>query len=762
MFLLIEYNGEMLTLNAIATREKIDRDALNREYEKKGNIYDAVKTCKENQLKWYKNTEGVEYNGKMVSFNVIAITEGINGSSLKREYEETGNIYEAVKICKENKLRRNGNIEYKGEFLTINAIATMEEIIVSSLKREYDKTGDIYEAVKICKGNQLKKHKSIEYNGEYLTINAIASMEKVVVSSLRREYDKTGNIYEAIKICKENQLKKNGYIEYNGEYLTINAIATREKIDVHALTREYDKTRNIYDAVKICKENQLKKNGYIEYYEEYLTITAIATKEKITTKTLKREYDTTGDIYEAVKIYKEKQLKRNGNIEYYGEHLTIAAIAEREEISKGSLKREYDNVGNIYEAVKVCKDKKLKYNGNIEYYGEYLTLTAIAAKEKVTGKSLKKEYDRTGNIYVAVEKCKYRQQNISKNNPKIRKGKSDITIEQIISGNNELQFEDVLLILGLTPEEYKDLLELKIFSIKDTIKEAKEKITKYNTKNKNGANRNENTGALDSKIKQQLRNLAINPECIEYRMLNQGMSLERAIDDYCKKGQKDPTYFKFTKNDVLLKHFLLYFGINSSEILELMRNNYVTLGRAFQYVTIENLCEGNSDYFKIIYDYFTNGSGEELILNNTELAKVCKKYRMINRKFNIVNALYELKTGILEQQSPATIKRKLVDTLFEYNIERLSDDDIEFASEIFYSDFNSAGVLDAPTNRGNNRSNFFSEMSEKMIKEFRGIINGVNIELVRRKTSERYRSNELDSVVDNLNSNFTNVTKKNT
>ena len=407
--------------------------------------------------------------------------------------------------------------------------------------------------------------------------------------------------------------------------------------------------------------------------------------------------------------------------------------------------RELQKLGVVFENLdpNIKSTKEVTFNG--KNYGSITDFLEESGISRTT--FYRRLRENNGDIYATLD---FFQQNRRKRNknPKIRKGNPDITLKQIKTGKKELEFEDALLILGLTPEEYQELLDKDIFSESDTIKEAREKIKKYNTANKDSSKNENGEPVLDSKTEQQLINAGINPGCIRYRIVHKGMTMEEAINDYCINGQNDPKYFKYVKNGVLLKHFLLKYKIDISRTLELMRNNYIPLKWVFQYVILEKLCNNNEEYFRILYDYFTKGEGEEIINDNSELSNICKEYKAIERNYNIINASYGLKTDILKNIPAKDMKKNLVDKLLEYKIENLSGKDIQYVIN-FYSDFNEAGVLAAPIDRGKTNSFF----SEDILDKFRKIVNGVNIDLVKARVSKRYETG-LDELEKKLVRSF--------
>ncbi|MCL2341823.1 MAG: hypothetical protein FWC53_01915 [Firmicutes bacterium] len=121
-------------------------------------------------------------------------------------------------------------IEYQGEQLTIGAIARRNRIDVGSLRRYYAKLGDINEAVKQTKSNSRANLVKIEYEGEQLTMTAIARRNGIYAGALKRHYDELGDIYEAIKQAKGTSLRgKSMQIDYHGGRLSMRAIARKER-----------------------------------------------------------------------------------------------------------------------------------------------------------------------------------------------------------------------------------------------------------------------------------------------------------------------------------------------------------------------------------------------------------------------------------------------------------------------------------------------------------------------------------------------------
>ena len=93
------------------------------------------------------------------------------------------------------------------------------------------------------------------------------------------------------------------------KYWQLIAIAQREGIGASSLRKYYDKYKDIYLAVNKCKEIRRKlEETKIEYNGEMLAMRTIAQRVGTTGDTLKRYYEQTGDIYEAIKQYYQKRM----------------------------------------------------------------------------------------------------------------------------------------------------------------------------------------------------------------------------------------------------------------------------------------------------------------------------------------------------------------------------------------------------------------------------------------------------------------------
>ena len=369
----------------------------------------------------------IEYNGKQMSLRAIAIQERINRITLGKYYKQTENIYKAVEQSKAVARGPNGpieKIEYKGEQLALKTIARQEGIEPKALNKRYNQTGDIYKAVEQSKAGQIEK---IEYKGEQLTLRAVARQEGIDQTTLRKYYNQKGNIYKAVEQSKAVTIGKREKIEYKGKQMLLYAIARQEGIKPDTLTKYYNQTGNIYEAVEQSKAGKREK---IEYKGEQLSLGTIARQEGIEPKALNRHYNQTGDIYEAVE---QSKAGKREKIEYKGEQLSLEAIARQEGITPNALSKRYKQTGNIYEAIKQSKTATKGPIEKIEYKGEELSLYAIAKQEGIGNNLLRKYYKQTGNIYEAVHKLKMRKGDMDERNESTELEETEQEQQQLIA-----------------------------------------------------------------------------------------------------------------------------------------------------------------------------------------------------------------------------------------------------------------------------------------------------------------------------------------
>ena len=318
-------------------------------------------------------------------------------------------------------------------------------------------------------------------------------------------------------------------------------------------------------------------NDKIEFYGEMLSMRAIALKIGVSRDTLQKHFDKFQDIYEAEKICRKIIEEKNESlIEYNGELLAIQTIAKRERIKDAkTLKKYYERTGDIYEAVKQYYQKKDEYESSrIEYKGELKFLRTIAKDEGVAETTLDRYYKKYGNIDKAVYMAKIQRSRNQK-----------VTIR-----NTELSLSDLSIVLGIKESELLNMLNsgMKI----DDIKKSKTKKTRKSPMSNKKLLLPNGQSLLEYCIENGL-----NFSCIYYSINTYGKTIEEAIKHYKEKGQEIPSSWIYEKYGLLLKHLLLNNNVNSQRVVSYMRKENISLNDALEeYVLRRNSKEANVDY----------------------------------------------------------------------------------------------------------------------------------------------------------------------
>ena len=631
-----------------------------------------------------------EYNGQMLTLHAIAELEGVNDSVLRNRYKEENDIYEAVRLAKEGKTKKQENtiqVLYNGQILSVNAIAKLEGLTDSALRNRYKEENDIYKAVKLAKEAQQKEKDritQIPYNGQILSLAAIAKLEGISHNNLTKKYKKANDIYEAVRLAKEGKTKQQESVTqlpYNGQILSLNAIAKLEGISGDTLTKKYEKTNDIHEAVKLAKEAK----GTIEYKGEKRTLHAISKLEGVTYKTLTEKYEKTKDIQEAIRLTKEGHKKAEESISqipYEDKILSFGAIAKLEKISPDALRNNYKETQDIYAAVKLTKESQAAAKARITqipYNGQILTITAIAKMEGTTVKTLTKKFEKTKDINKAVMLCKLIRSRLERRNEIVKTKEF---------GN--LTYYDISLIIGIKYSELEKLLE-QGNSIDDIIA-SKESNSRNDTIRKSIKLEN------GQSLKEYCIENKINYSCIYRAMKIYGKTLEEAVSTYNAQGQSTPKSWIFEKYGLLLRHLMLKESVDIDKIVSYMRKNYFPLEEAVKKYIIRTNAKKekiDEDWMEELYDILSDDSiskedydGYVQTFYVDEQEKDCinkskEQYTNIKRKL----LLFELSEVLQEELFTQEEEKRLFE---EYNI---TEDEVDIIFKDLYKRFTDPGVL---------------------------------------------------------------------
>ena len=424
----------------------------------------------------------------------------------------------------------------------------------------------------------------VEFYGEQLSLLAIAKRIGISRDTLNKHYVSTGNIYEAEKICKKIiEDKQASLIDYNGEKLAMQTIAKKVGIkDAKTLKKYYEQTGDIYLAIEKCNESKIKYNG------ELLTLDAIAKREGLKRDTLERNYNNTENIYDAVKVCLEKKKKaEEAKVTYKGESRTITSVAKELGISKETLKKYYKKSESIEKAIEMFnKNKQEVEDSKIEYKGDHKFLKAIAREEAVAETTLTRYFQKYNNIDKAVFMAK------------IQREKSKRV--KIKGGNVNLY--DLSIILGV---KYSELINcLKNGMSIEEIKKQKPNNSKR------------------MKLKQEYTILSSGQTLLEYcvengvnyafiyRAINTyGKTIEEAVQEYRKNGSNMPRNWVFEKYGVLLRHLMTSSSIDIQRVVDYMRKEQISMSEAIEKYVIRRNSKDNkldSDWMQEVYGILTD------------------------------------------------------------------------------------------------------------------------------------------------------------
>lgn len=424
----------------------------------------------------------------------------------------------------------------------------------------------------------------VEFYGEQLSLLAIAKRIGISRDTLNKHYVSTGNIYEAEKICKKIiEDKQASLIDYNGEKLAMQTIAKKVGIkDAKTLKKYYEQTGDIYLAIEKCNESKIEYNG------ELLTLDAIAKREGLKRDTLERNYNNTENIYDAVKVCLEKKKKaEEAKVTYKGESRTITSVAKELGISKETLKKYYKKSESIEKAIEMFnKNKQEVEESKIEYKGDYKFLKAIAREEAVAETTLTRYFQKYNNIDKAVFMAKIQRE-------KSKRVK--------IKGGN-INLYDLSIILGV---KYSELINcLKNGMSIEEIKKQKPNNSKR------------------MKLKQEYTILSSGQTLLEYcvengvnyafiyRAINTyGKTIEEAVQEYRKNGSNMPRNWVFEKYGVLLRHLMTSSNIDIQRVVDYMRKEQISMSEAIEKYVIRRNSKDNkldSDWMQEVYGILTD------------------------------------------------------------------------------------------------------------------------------------------------------------
>ena len=123
----------------------------------------------------------IEYQGQKLSIKEIARLNGVNFRSLANKYRETRDIDEAVEVLKEVQMGPRKYVDFFGQKMTINQIAKMYGIRWGNLDRAYKLTSNIDEAVSICINDNFvgqESNEKVKIQKNTVSIDKLTNLDK--------------------------------------------------------------------------------------------------------------------------------------------------------------------------------------------------------------------------------------------------------------------------------------------------------------------------------------------------------------------------------------------------------------------------------------------------------------------------------------------------------------------------------------------------------------------------------------------------------
>lgn len=422
---------------------------------------------------------------------------------------------------------------------------------------------------------------------------------------------------------------KNEDLQMDGLY-SLNQIAKANKIVYQSLKRQYEKNYNIHEAIKIAKEKQEIRKGQVVWQEEQISLVKLAEKLQISNTTLSRYYKKTKNIEEAVQMTKQASEARFFNVQLEdGTKTNIEALARENDLVDHILMRIYKQTGNIEEALEQAKRNQEAFHGTIFYEkdGQKHTANYIARENKIHPDVFKKFYRKTNNVEKAILLAKEGQRRKEKN-----RGKS-----------TWMQYFDLKQTSRKTPIIQEQAKARTIQMIEG------ESLFSY------------------------CRKHGYNYDSIEYLIHEKSMTVQDAISSYEKNGQTVPKEWIYEKYGVLFRHLMLSFQLRSDDIVRIMKRENCSIRKAMEeYIwSMDNdgfsknevsLLHEISSLLKTCNEEESKEVIQEFYLEEREIALLEKK----NKKINDIDRkilLYDFSTVLHSWE-----KEDLIDMMLEYEI----------------------------------------------------------------------------------------------
>lgn len=451
---------------------------------------------------------------------------------------------------------------------------------------------------------------------------------------------------------------------YKGQMLTQAAISKLSGVNRTTLADWYKKTGDMEKAVE--EAYRIRAERSIEYNGQFISLKTIANMEHLKFESLKKKYQETNDIYLAVKLTQESKIKRNGSIEYKGKMMTILGISKLENLEHHSLGRYYLQTNDIYEAVRLTKAAKDKHRGTIPYNGKIMSISGIANLEGIKHETLKEFYEIYGDIEKAVFLTK----------------QSQLKRRKALYKGREQEYSNLAKYFGISTLQLNNLIEegLSAEEIEKKVQNSKKRRTSEDFIMYEG----------DSLYRYCLNN-SYNYWVINYMIKNFGKTVEEAIADYLKNGQQLPTKWIYEKYNILFKHLTLSFGLDSNRIVKIMKEENYNLEQAItRLIFVSNNDKNNMklieiDWLQEVYEYLVETEPSE-IENTKKVLKISQKEEEFIKEKS--TKIENIKRYLLLFEFAEVIDEWTLEELLEmFNYYNITDDEIKIIFTELYKPF---------------------------------------------------------------------------
>lgn len=460
----IPYQGKEYSLKEILEENNISETVYRRHYINTGNriqdIINAIEKCKK-----LKRLETVDYKGEKLSLTAIAKRIGISNKTLKKYLTETGDIYKAVERCLEIKSKRDldGQIEYNGEQLNLNAISQREGIPYATLATNLKRTNNIYDAVELTKATKRKKEESlVVYKGEKRPISWIAKKENVARSTLERYFKKYQNIDKAIFMARIQKVK-NTKVKINGTNVSVSDLSIILGIKVSKLVSLLNKGMTIEEI-----KNQKIPRKEVEYKKQKYTV--LPNGQTLLEYCIENKLNYSS-IYRAINVYGKSLEEATEQYKKEGQTIPGNWIFKRYGVLLRHLLLE-NNV-NIDNVVRYMRENQMSIGEAIEKY----IIRKNAKEQKLDADWMEELYpiltdEKIGNEYDDFKKTFFITDNEEKcvlqSNSEIENIKRTLLLFEIADAIKDEIFSQeelpaLLQIYGIKPEEIETIF-LELYS----------------------------------------------------------------------------------------------------------------------------------------------------------------------------------------------------------------------------------------------------------------------------------------------------------